>query len=749
MVSRRVRLPNGQKFTASEDFAGIIFKSTNNALPEWTITVAAQNASTAPLTPEPPAVDSERSSKRHCFGTLYTPTLENDSLYISSVSAQNAEFMAPVSTQELALMLYTSLYWYFQQPAPRKTTNPKAAHSTPIAGKPLGEWRVTIPRQGCLEDPEVMAELESMGLVSSMDSTVGIDEAAGWDNMFVTQRMFWQLPESLFLQSSRRHAYPPALMYIRTNGILHPVRPKPPRMGEAFYHRFVPSIGEFISFRVASTSPQPVRYTGPRESSVLVNDHLRAMSDMQLIKRWMAKPRVKEFWGDYTDDFLPVALKTPGSIPVIGLWDGVPFGFFQVYWVKEDILGQHVGGAVADGFDRGLHVFIGEDWARGRVPQWLSSLAHWCFTSENRTMSVCLEPRVDNARFLKRLEENGFYRERQVTFPHKQSWMFWPLSTGIPPTEYSTARAKMGASETCPVDHKAMAAAKPASPSADVCPVDHKAAKPASPSADVCPVDHTAREAWLKQARAASAAAEAAAPSAPAAPSTAASSTAATHRKSWSATLWSYVPFTTSSAPTPPPAPPARRGSALGVDREISTIPRASPATDGQGPVRAGPSNHEVETGADPVSGNWIYPSEKMFFDAMKRKGLDARANDMKTVVPIHNAVNERAWQEIKEWEAPYLAASKCAGPKLHSFAGLSTQLTPRARFNSLLGYQTPFDRHDWVVDRCGQTIDYVIDFYPGKPKPNGMPSFYLDVRPKLNSWEGVKMRFLRGIGVY
>lgn len=45
----------------------------------------------------------------------------------------------------------------------------------------------------------------------------------------------------------------------------------------------------------------------------------------------------------------------------------------------------------------------------------------------------------------------------------------------------------------------------------------------------------------------------------------------------------------------------------------------------------------------------------------MKRKGYDARVADMKTVVPIHNAVNERAWEHIKQWEAPYLAESKYA----------------------------------------------------------------------------------------
>ncbi len=50
-------------------------------------------------------------------------------------------------------------------------------------------------------------------------------------------------------------------------------------------------------------------------------------------------------------------------------------------------------------------------------------------------------------------------------------------------------------------------------------------------------------------------------------------------------------------------------------------------------------------------TGNWIYPSEQMFFDAMRRKDFDARTEDMKTIVPIHNAVNERAWKMIREWE--------------------------------------------------------------------------------------------------
>ncbi len=72
----------------------------------------------------------------------------------------------------------------------------------------------------------------------------------------------------------------------------------------------------------------------------------------------------------------------------------------------------------------------------------------------------------------------------------------------------------------------------------------------------------------------------------------------------------------------------------------------------------ARPANSEKESGVS-ESGNWIYPSEKMFFEAMKRKGYKSEAKDMKTIVPIHNAVNERAWREIKEWERPYGSEEK------------------------------------------------------------------------------------------
>lgn len=34
------------------------------------------------------------------------------------------------------------------------------------------------------------------------------------------------------------------------------------------------------------------------------------------------------------------------------------------------------------------------------------------------------------------------------------------------------------------------------------------------------------------------------------------------------------------------------------------------------------------------------------------------------------------------------------------------------ARLMSWVGGPLPFDRHDWFVDRCGEEVRYVIDFY-------------------------------------
>jgi len=81
-----------------------------------------------------------------------------------------------------------------------------------------------------------------------------------------------------------------------------------------------------------------------------------------------------------------------------------------------------------------------------------------------------------------------------------------------------------------------------------------------------------------------------------------------------------------------------------------------------------------------------MIPSEVRFFAAMTRKNNSPRAPDMKVVVPIHNAVNERAWSRIREWETGRCGES-CGGVRRVCFKGRPGEPSPKARILTLLGF--------------------------------------------------------------
>lgn len=141
---------------------------------------------------------------------------------------------------------------------------------------------------------------------------------------------------------------------------------------------------------------------------------------------------------------------------------------------------------------------------------------------------------------------------------------------------------------------------------------------------------------------------------------------------------------------------------------------------------------------------NWVYPSEQMFWNAMLRKGWrweddTVQKEDMTHIINIHNSNNEKAWNEVLMWEAMH--CDECKEPKLKKFGGRAADYSPRAKLRHFLGYEYPFDRHDWIVDRCGKDVRYIIDYYDGGDvKANGEFTL-LDVRPALDSFTAVKDR--------
>lgn len=173
--------------------------------------------------------------------------------------------------------------------------------------------------------------------------------------------------------------------------------------------------------------------------------------------------------------------------------------------------------------------------------------------------------------------------------------------------------------------------------------------------------------------------------------------------------------------PPPNQQPSPGQPFPLPINRQMSTIPRGG-------------------TGKEE---NWVYPSQQMFWNAMLRKGWkwqddEVQPNDMDNIIRIHNANNEAAWQEILKWEA--LHYKECGTPKLLSFKGKAKEFSPRARIRSWMGYELPFDRHDWVVDRCGREVRYIIDYYDiGDEEAYKRGEFVaLDVRPAMDSFQAV-----------
>lgn len=171
--------------------------------------------------------------------------------------------------------------------------------------------------------------------------------------------------------------------------------------------------------------------------------------------------------------------------------------------------------------------------------------------------------------------------------------------------------------------------------------------------------------------------------------------------------------------PPPNQRPAPDQPFELPIDRQKSSIPKAG------------------------TNETWVYPSPQMFWNAMLRKGWRWKDEEginqstMDHIIKIHNHNNEEAWREVLKWEA--LHVHECGNPKLKKFGGRAQDFSPRARIRSWMGYELPFDRHDWIVDRCGKDVRYVIDYYDvGPVDPTTHTFAVLDVRPAIDSFEAV-----------
>ena len=533
MPAQIVHLPNGQTYTVTPIFGGYTFKSNDldvhhSAMPPgWTVNITTEDEVDEDeermrrrsriyvgMGEEPPEAKNHKVTVSHRFSR---PTLQSDSMFISSVSIpSSSDFKTAASpSRHTAMMLWATLCWYFHKDPPSPHITSDSSSMIPEKGRPKGDWRLKIRREGIFKSRNTLQKLERMGLISSEDSCVGAEtdprSPEGWSECFVSRRAFWQIDARIFLftlapvhhsplpSQSPFHSRPasperpqqggtnsnrgspaarpqlvsdystpamfpdtsvqpqsvnpgvaspggpftsgshlptyypaPPTQYTFSHHIRHPIRPKPPRQGETFYSRYIPSLDSWLSFRIPTLQQKPVPYFGPGAPRIAASHNPGApaqgvttnnnslmssisvatlptlanfserLSDTEILNKWMNNPRVNAAWGEagplsQTSSFLANSLSSRHSFPVFGCWDGKPFGYFEIYWVKEDPLGRYLGGEVGN-WTRGCHVLVGDEDARGphRVKVWLSALVHYCWLSDSRTDSVLLEPRVDS-----------------------------------------------------------------------------------------------------------------------------------------------------------------------------------------------------------------------------------------------------------------------------------------------------------------------------------------------------------------
>jgi N5-hydroxy-L-ornithine N5-transacylase len=184
----------------------------------------------------------------------------------------------------------------------------------------------------------------------------------------------------------------------------HPIRPAKPAPGTVIYSRWIPYLNETFSMIMLDYEDA---------------EHLR------LFHEWRNDPRVLQEWNeartlDQHREYLQNVHKDSHKFAVLAKWDETPFAYFEIYWAKEDRLGGYID---AGDFDRGRHSLVGDIRFRGphRVSAWWSSLMHYLYLDDPRTMYVVGEPRETNSTVLMYDFIHGFGMEKFLDLPEKRS----------------------------------------------------------------------------------------------------------------------------------------------------------------------------------------------------------------------------------------------------------------------------------------------------------------------------------------
>lgn len=260
----------------------------------------------------------------------------------------------------------------------------------------LREAQAAIEAAFALHPDKPAVTLDGMESCSDALLRSGAARSSGEPGLCVMQETFFQ--QAALWLSSVDAPFP--LRHMLAHGRRHPLRP--PKPVGAVYRRYIPWLELTLTFRTVDQD-----------------------RDLARFHAWMNDPRIAHFWQEDGDlakhrSYLDGIVADPHVIGLVGCFDDEPFGYFEVYWAKEDRIAPFCDAA---DHDRGWHVLIGEDRFRGKpfVTAWLPSISHYLFLDDCRTQRLVIEPRVDNQKMIRNLLACGYAMIKEFEFPHKRA----------------------------------------------------------------------------------------------------------------------------------------------------------------------------------------------------------------------------------------------------------------------------------------------------------------------------------------
>ncbi|MEU9143486.1 GNAT family N-acetyltransferase [Streptomyces sp. NPDC048349] len=153
---------------------------------------------------------------------------------------------------------------------------------------------------------------------------------------------------------------------------------------------------------------------------------VRPGRDLELLTGWMNDPEVAAYWelagpAEVTAAHLRAQLDGDGrSIPCLGLLQGTPMSYWEIYRADLDPLSRHYP---ARPHDTGIHLLIGDGTNRGRGlgTTLLRAVAGLVLDNRPRCTRVIGEPDIRNTPSVSAFLSSGFRCYAEIDLPEKRA----------------------------------------------------------------------------------------------------------------------------------------------------------------------------------------------------------------------------------------------------------------------------------------------------------------------------------------